>query len=150
MKEVQLSIDKAQVWNEVAKTAAYTGMKMQKDDLAYERIALVDEDKEMLERFWAESKSLVADNLKRMLKSETEEDGEYTVALRLSNAFKEELVDSMRQSLLSFFVSNILAKWFIITNKEEAEVQAKAAEVSLEDVLRKAYYKKQPMRPTYD
>lgn len=150
MTEIQLSIDKAQVYDEVAKTAEYVGSKMKEDNLAYERISLTDENGEMLDRFWDESKALVEDGLKRMLKSEDEEEGVYTLTLRLSDAFKESLVESMKRSLFSYFVMSIAAKWFIITNKEEAEGYAKAAAAQIEDVMRKAYYKKAPTRPTFD
>ncbi len=56
----------------------------------------------------------------------------------------------MGKSLRSYFIQSISAKWFVFTNKKEAGDYAAAATMHLDDVKRKAMYKRQPMRPRYD
>ncbi|MFT0204978.1 hypothetical protein ACMSFV_13305 [Bacteroides thetaiotaomicron] len=56
----------------------------------------------------------------------------------------------MERSLFSFFVMNITAKWYTFTNKEEATGYATEAATYMEDVMRKAFFKKRPIRPTYN
>lgn len=146
--EITLKINKEAVYEEVAKTTSYTGAKMEDGD-AYERIFTTDEDVEMLERFWNECKNLVCNSLKKVLVSETEADGEYSLRLGLSTAFDESLTDSMQRSLFSFFVMNITAKWYTFANKSEATGYATEAATYIEDIMRKAFYKKKPTRPTY-
>lgn len=146
MKNVILTIGKEAVYEEVARTTAYTGAKME-DESAYERMSTVDEDKEMLERFWQECKNIVCNNLKKMLLSETEADGAYSISLGLSSSFDEALTESMERSLFSFFVAGIAAKWFVFTNRKDAEVYAGEATSHLEDIMRKAFFKKRPVRP---
>lgn len=150
MKSIEFQIAKGEVYNEVAKTTSYTGAKMENDEDAYDRIFTTDEDKAMLERFWNESKNMVAGSLKKVLGIEQEVSDLYTLGLELSNSFDENLKESMQRSLFSFFVMNITSKWYTFTNKKEAESYAKSAATDMEDILRKAYYKKKPIRPTYE
>lgn len=150
MKKLILSVNKADVYNEVAKTTSYTGAKMENDVTAYTRIFTTEEDKDILERFWNESKNSVAGDLKKLLNEEKEENGTYTLTLEVSSSFDDNLIASMQRSLFSFFVMSIVSKWYIFTNKKEAESYATSALGDMEDVMRKAYYKKRPTRPTYD
>lgn len=147
--EHTLGVNKEAVYNEVAKTTAYTGAKMD-DGGKYDSIATTDGDKEMLERFWDESKNAISGSLKNFLTGEAETDGVYTMTLELSVSFNEGLLESMERSLFSFFVMNIVAKWYTFANKQEAGDYAAAAESNMEDIKRKAFSKKKPRRPTYN
>lgn len=149
MIEVTLTIDKESVYEEVAQTTSYTGAKMDDED-AYERIFTTDDDKSMLERFWNESKNAIANSLKRILLNEQETDGTYSLQLGLSSSFDEALTESMQRSLFSFFVMNITAKWYTFTNKQEATGYASEAATYIDDIMRKAFFKKKPSRPTYN
>ena len=130
MKSVTLRIEKKQVYNEVAQTTSYTGAKME-DEHAYDRIFTTDEDESMLERFWSESKNAICNSLKKMLVSEN-----------------GALTESMQRSLFSYFVMNITSKWYTFSNKGEAGEYALQAATYVEDILRKVFYKKKPIRPT--
>lgn len=149
MIEITLTINKEAVYEEVAQTTSYTGSKMD-DEHAYDRIFTTDEDKSMLERFWNECKNTVCNSLKRVLAGEAEANGVFSLSLELSTSFDEALTDSMQRSLFSFFVMNITSKWYTFTNKEEATGYASEAATYLEDIMRKAFFKKKPVRPTYD
>lgn len=149
MIKTALTINKEAVYNEVAKTTSYTGDKMD-DETAYDRIFTTDEDKTMLERFWDESKNTIANSLKRILLNEQEKDGTYTLLLGLSSSFDEALTNSMQRSLFSFFVMNITAKWYTFTNKDEVSGYAAESVTYIDDIMRKAFYKKKPIRPTYN
>lgn len=149
MKSVTLRIEKKQVYNEVAQTTSYTGAKME-DEHAYDRIFTTDEDESMLERFWSESKNAICNSLKKMLVSENETDGIYVLQLDVSNSYDEALTESMQRSLFSYFVMNITSKWYTFSNKGEAGEYALQAATYVEDILRKVFYKKKPIRPTYN
>lgn len=153
MVDITLTVDKEEVYEEVSRTTSYTGAKLEDtgDAGAYERIFTVDEDKIVLNRFWEECKNMVCNSFKKVLVSEEEtEEGAYVLTLGLSSAFDESLTESMQRSLFSFFVMNITAKWYTFANKSEATVYATEAATYIEDIMRKAFYKKRPTRPTYD
>lgn len=149
MIEIEFEIDKKNVYEEVAKTTSYTGAKMD-DERAYDRIFTTDEDQTMLERFWGECRNTICNSLKKILACEDEINGVYKLTLELSNSFDESLVGSMERSLFSFFVMSITSKWYTFTNKQEATGYATEAATYMEDVMRKAFFKKKPVRPTYD
>lgn len=146
--DLTLTVNREEVYKEVAQTTSYTGAKMD-DEHAYDRIFTTDEDKTMLERFWNESKTTICNALKRVLDSETEASGNYRLSLDLSSSFDEALTDSMQRSLFSFFVMNITAKWYTFTNKSEAAGYASEAATYMDDIKRKCFFKKKPTRPTY-
>lgn len=136
---------------EVAVTTAYTGGKMiDNDEHAPERISTVDEDESHLERFWEESRADISQELIGLVTFEGMTGTDYTLRLDVSKSFEEALLPSMRLALRSFFVHNIVAKWYIYTNKGEAGDYADKATTLLDDIHRKAVYKKKPTRPTYD
>lgn len=146
--EVTLTINKESVFNEVAMTAEYTGAKMA-DETAYERISLTDENREILNRFWNESKTLICGHLKRMFISEEDTKDSYTLSLELSESFGSQLTKNLESSLHHFFVANIISKWYALTNKEEAAGYATAAASYIEEIMRKAYSKEKPSRPSF-
>jgi hypothetical protein len=149
MINITLTIDKGEVYEEVAKTTSYTGAKMS-DEHAYGRIFTTDEDQTMLERFWNECRNTVCNSMKKVLASESEAGGVFSLSLELSNSFDEALAESMQRSLFSFFTMNITSKWYTFANKEEATGYASEAATYLDDIMRKAFFKKKPMRPTYN
>lgn len=165
--EIKLSISKEDVMQEIAVTTAYTGGKMDNDENALHRISTVDEDENHLERFWEESRADLCQELIGLVTFEgmvnnyvpIEPDDSahpvcvpkhYELRLDVSKSFDEALLPSMQLSLRSFFVHNIVAKWYIYTNKQEAGDYADKATTLLDDIHRKAVYKKKPTRPTYD
>lgn len=151
--EITLSIDKEDVMQEVAVTTAYTGGKMTDTDKnALQRISTVDEDESHLERFWEESRADICQELIGLVdyEGEAEEGSHYELRLEVSKSFDKALLPSMTVSLRSFLVHNIVAKWYIYTNKTEAGDYADKAATLLEDIHRKAVYKKKPTRPTYE
>ena len=151
--EITLSISKEDVMQEIAVTTAYTGGKMvDNDENALHRISTVDEDENHLERFWEESRADISQELIGLVAFEgmVGVEPHYELRLEVSKSFDEALLPSMKLSLRSFFVHNIVAKWYIYTNKGEAGDYADKATTLLDDIHRKAVYKKKPTRPTYD
>lgn len=155
--DIQLTINKALVLDEVAKTTSYVGAKAADDGTAYEHTFATDEDRVMLERFWIESCSAATDSLKPLLKTISSQeptrgyslDKDYSVTLEMPSNWDQKLQDSVTGSLFSFFANNIASKWFLITSKEDAEAYAQTAAGSLQDVELKLFYRKRPERPTY-
>lgn len=147
--EVELRVNKKQTIGEVADTTSYTGAKMDGDPKAFERISMVEEDRQHLERFWDESRAEVCRELRGLIADERMDGDDYVLELTLSNSFDEKLKESMRINLRSYFVHNITAKWYAYTNKGEAGAYADKAATLLDDVHRKAVWKKKPTRPMY-
>ena len=147
MTEVSITINKEEVYEEVAQTTSYTGAKMENDEKAYDRIFTTEGDRSQLERFWNESCVAVCETLKEFVKEERNERDSFSILLCLSSSFDPALEPAMKKELFSFFVTNIVCKWYVFTNKQEAGDFAASAVGMLEGVKRKAYYRRRPKRP---
>lgn len=155
MKNVSLTVNKAYVYDEVAKTTSYAGAKMMAEDInAYDRIFTTDEDRLLLERFWVETCNAVTNQFKPFLTSINSQPvshgvdltRNYVVELELSSSYDNNLTEAISTSLFSFFVASIVSKWFAFANKPEAESYTAGAIGIMDDVMRKIYYKKKPTR----
>lgn len=147
METIIIKISRIDVFNDVVKTASYTGAKMVGDDDAYERISITDQNLELFNSYWNVAVSLLCDNLKEMINSITNKNDELTLSLNVSSSFDISLVSSINASIKAFFVEIILGKWFEITNKKEFQARYNSGVEMLTDALRKLYYRKAPTRP---
>lgn len=154
---ITLTVNKANVYDEVAKASAYAGAKkMAEDATSYDRIFTTDEDRLLLERFWVETCNNTTNHLKQFVvsvKTQPISHGidlsrNYNVELDVSSAYDPVLTESVETSLYSYFVLAILAKWYALTNKVETEATALEAAASMNDVLQKIYHRKAPVRIT--
>lgn len=147
MRTIIINISRIDVFNDVAKTASYTGAKMVGDDDAYERISITDQNMELFNSYWNVAVSLLCDNLKEMIQTITHTSEGLTISLNVSNSFDISLVSSINASIKAFFVEIILGKWFEIANKQEFQARYNSGVEMLTDALRKLYYRKAPTRP---
>lgn len=155
---ISMTVNKALVYNEVAKTTAYTGAKASTDEdsSAYDRIFTTDADKIALETFWSETANAATDKLKEFITAVSTHapsnvvdlTQDYEVTLELSSSFDPTLRDSIESSLFSFFVATIVSKWFKYSNKEDVEEYQKTALGMMLDVRSKIYFRKKPTRIT--
>jgi hypothetical protein len=141
---VNIELNKEEVYEEVKKTSWYVGVKL--GDESYKIIAINDEDRIMLDRFFEESKSLAINRLIKVFDKEVFNlDNKVSyLYLKLSDDFNKNLLPGIVSSFKSFLALNILAKWFAFTNKPEAEQYATEAVAMLEDVAKKVRYKLRP------
>lgn len=155
MQNITLTVVKADVYEEIAKTTSYAGAKKIGEDVnAYERIFTTDEDRQMLERFWHDACNAVTTQMREFLSDVsalgdsfyTELQANYELELNMSDRFDNRLVNSIEKELFSFFVCFILSQWYSMTNVADAESQAKKAEGVMKNVMDKIYYTKPPVR----
>ncbi len=165
--EIEVSVDKSEVLDEVGRLTAYTGQRKEGDAGVYERISSTSGDADMLEQFWQASCSAMSDNLKPFIKElrydyETYEYSSsninvnpapisvshtgYYVKLELSGSYDTSLTGSMMESMKNFFICMMSSKWFKITSHDDAQSYADDAAGYMTDIMRKIYFKKKPSR----
>ncbi len=151
MNEMNISISKAEVYNEVTKTTHYSGAKAVGEDpaVAFDRIALTSADQELLDRYWGEACAMATECVRQFVETvgaQTAASTAYTATLSLPPNYDTRLNDSVLLSLKSFFVNYIVAKWNMSANKPDVSAYMTEAGNMLSDVRSKIYYRK---RPTY-
>lgn len=157
--ELELSVNKANVYDEVAKTTSYLGAKMMGEDAeAYKRIFTTDEDRLFLERFWVETCNSATEHLKPFIVSVDAQPvshgidltRNYKVRLEVSSAFDTSLREAIETTLHSYFVLSIASKWYAFASKSDVEYNATEATGLIEEALKMMYYRKRPMRADYE
>jgi len=152
--EIILTVNKANVYNEVAKTTSYIGSKKESGQGAYKRVFTSDDDRLMLERFWNECCDEATSCFKQFLfavsgvsyNNYVDLSAEYSVGLSMPSSFDEELTGSINSVLFNFFVKGICGRWLNVAEKDEAATYAAEAAALLNDLTQKIYYRKKPIR----
>lgn len=154
MQDITITIRKANVMEEVAKTTAYIGAKTTLSDgkKAFDQVFVTDEDKKMVERFWTEAADVMTNLTRRFITSVSDVtiDGSvnYVVNLSMSDRYDKNLTDSITTSMFSFFVSYIIGKWCEIVAKDDVKEYSDNATAMMESITQKLYHKIKPKRTT--
>ena len=149
MATISVTINRDEVYEEVAKATDYTGSKLlDTDQGARDRIRAVDENLNDLTRFWDESVSAMNERFKQILVSGTTISTTYTMVAEVSMSFDKALTSSIELTLKSFFIMSIIGQWFKFANKGEAKDYFLQAEDLLTAAERLIYSRKRPKLPT--
>lgn len=127
---------------------SYTGMKAGEEG-EYTRVSTTRHDEPLLDRFWIEACSQVQQGVRRYL-HESEINDTFSLTLHLPDLYNAANNFSINGDLFGFIVNSIAAKWYVITNKDEARESSGIAKFHLEQALKKISYKTPPVRPTYE
>lgn len=122
--EISITIDKAGVMAEVAKTSAYIGAKARTQDGGnlYGDIAATKEDEEMLGRYWEEACSNVAAAAKDFVTDTDGSEGGWTATLGMPEKYNEAFTGVLQQRATSYVVSYIVACWLLLCGMDAAVV----------------------------
>lgn len=158
MKQVDIKIHKAYVFNEVRKASQYIGQRLvsEQDPGAFTRVGLTEADNLLLERLWQEGCELALQTVRRYLAAheDTRTPGngcdlsrDFQAQLAMPDGFDEHLVPGIESSLTSYIVTTMLAKWCMVADKQDAQAYMQLAEVALQDANRKLFKRNRPQRP---
>ena len=145
--EIKLSVNRKDVFNEVATEASYVAVKNSAEVDLTKVVSIVDEDFEHLDMFFNDARISLVNELAEFVINESAEGDEYVITLSLSNSFNQAFVTTMNNSLFRYFVNYILSKWWIYTNKQDAGAYADSTAQYLQDIHKKALFKVKPKRP---
>lgn len=128
---MKIEISKRNVMEEVAKTTAYIGAKTQD----FDRLAIVDENDEMLERFWSECTADVTFALSNSIVGQCIDQE----AARFDVSVRETMFTSVRDSIFSYCVEKIVGKWLELSHREEAAAHIAEGEAHLTRLIDMAF-----------
>lgn len=148
MADFTLTIEKNDIYEEVAKTTAYIGKNTKLEDgkSAFDQIFVTEADLAMIERFFNESLDALRNVLKRFISGDSGADGTISWNLDMPSRFDDNLLSSINSSANSFMVNSIIGKWCEITANDKVKEYADNAAALLLDIKEKAFYKKKPTR----
>lgn len=143
MITVVLTVSKDTVYQEVAKTTAYTGAKMKDEPQAYDRIPVIEADKVQLDRFWEEACHTATQLFMPFLVT-TDQEVDYVATLQMSGSYDANLNDSVQGALGSMFINHLIRKWFEVTNRGDLELYQQLEIDALRKLRSMIYYRKKP------
>ena len=144
--DITININKDTILNEAAMTAEYVGANMPAEDKdAYTRMQMPEETKEQTVRFYGEALADVCAALQECVKSFAEDGTSMT--LYVPRLWNTSLLERLQRAVTSAVVNGILARWFMITNKTEAQVYAGLSATETDKAKELLYSRVRPKHP---
>lgn len=148
MKTIKIDIKRVEIDRELSKITSYTGAKgVPKPNLEdFDRIATVDEDASLLDRYWTNAYNVLAEHLREFLESTEADSEEMSFTLLLSSAYDDSLTQSVKEELFAFVAATMTKSWFDITYPDKsAEWEAESMRL-LAGISRKLFHRRKPTR----
>jgi len=148
MQRIKLEINKADVYEEVAKTTAYIGGKTldDKGKTMYDQVFVTEADQEMLERFWQGAINGLEVVLSSVLMGTAVNDESALLMLKMTDNFPMVLEGSLKTTAIDYVENQILAEWCAVSAKDEAEQYSKEAGALLMQVVNLIHKRMRPTR----
>ena len=145
---VTLTVEKEAVMQEVMRLTHYAGDRKTGDEGAYDRMAAMESDAEMLEQFWKAACTAVTELFKPYIKQVDSSGDTYEAVMDMPSLYDTSLNESIEGSLQGFFVNTMAGKWFALTDTDGKAAATAAAEALgyMQDVEKKMYHRKRPSR----
>lgn len=147
---LNISVNRDEVYREVDKITGYTGKKDSEDGSSYERIATIEENEEILQRYFNEACTTISDVIKRYV-SESPSLGfaEYSAVLSMPTNWDASMSSSVNESVKTCIIDHICCKWMRLVKSEEETKYATDAASALMEVRNKLAHIKKPSRSSY-
>lgn len=151
MQNLIITISKASVYDEVAKTTAYLGAKNvdANGKNLFDQVFVTDADKAMLEGFWSDAIKNLTFALQRNVGKVNEvgdEDGSVGIGLGMTDNWNDKLKGALNECFQQYVVNKILADWCGISHKDMVEQYTAKATEQLQEISNLVYARKRPTR----
>lgn len=119
MKTFNIEINKSHVFRQLAMNTAYRGVKHPTPSETYDRVAVVDADKPLLDTFLRESLIVVERALTEYIRLPTSEQKNIvTLCLEMPSNYDEHLQQTLKIAVEHAIAVQMMAKWVAITLPE--------------------------------
>lgn len=151
MKNIKIRIDSGTVFSEVEKTTVYTGARNPSENGVadadrYRRVAADSADRTMLGRYWLEAASAMLERLKGFMASASLGPEALEMSMSVSGSYDDTLTAGVEQSLLSYMVSAVAARWFRIALPGASGEYEADSQRHLSEAERQLYHRRAPRR----
>lgn len=149
MKDINITVKKDDVYEEVAKTSAYIGGKNVDGNGSslYDKVFVTDVDKEMLERFWQDALNSISFLVSGILShTDVDDDGNYTMSLMLPENFQMTQLPILHSTIVNYVENAIITEWCNVSAKDEVTAYAEQAAALLKQVRNLIYSRRRPIR----
>jgi hypothetical protein len=155
MKVIDIKLFRRKIYQEVARTTAYTGVKSEnaaslkdEDERAemFDRLATVDEDNPLLSDYLTEASAFAAEVLRSFIASVSLAGETLTFSLNASDSFDDTLTPVVVNNLNAFLTASVTARWFRLSCREKAAEWETEATRRIDSVLATLCHRMAPRR----
>ena len=143
---IQTSINKSDIFNEVAKLTSYIGDKSQGEGV-YDRVRTTDENEEILEEFFKVALQDVLVTLREYVGTTYSTANEVGFVFNVGSNYDATLVGRLADSIRGSIINSIVSHWFCLIDIENAKLYADKSAKELENALLIINNRKRPKRP---
>lgn len=119
-----ISLNSAEVYDEVGKITGYTGKKAAPDGTAYEVMATFGESSEVLGRFFLEACDSISYVLSRKLGGAPEvSEASYSATLNMPSNWNSDLSANLEGIAKTLVVDYVCAKWYRLCGSSDQETK---------------------------
>ncbi|MDE6769259.1 MAG: hypothetical protein K2J78_06000 [Muribaculaceae bacterium] len=151
MKEISLSVSRSRLYGEVARTAAYLGVKQAPADQPgehFDRLTVIDGDKVLLDRLSNEAALALVEHIKSCVAAIDLGEEVITVSLSLSDAYDSCLTVSVTGNFEAYMAAFVTARWLRLTLPAKEEVWMAESRRFLNEIASALYHRNPPRRHT--
>lgn len=148
MQKLTITISKAEVYEEVAKTTAYLGAKNvdANGKSLFDQVFVTDADKAMLERFWHSAMESLLYVLGDVLRSSTEDDEGTELWLGMTDNFPMTMAEPLKSTAIEYVENKIIGEWCAVADKGEVEQYSNQSGALLMQVVNIIHKRSRPRR----
>lgn len=151
--EIQLTIKKLDVLNEVGRTTAYYGMATGDGAPGYDTAAATPDDRELLETYWRGAKNDILRLSQRFTPlelsaaannqaSDMQED--FTLRLTMPSTWDGNTAEGLRNAMRLYLIHDITAKWAMRAIPSAAEGMATQSTADASTITQLLHHTKKP------
>lgn len=120
---ISIIINRVDIYEEVSKATSYTGAKQTdaEGNSAYNKIWASESEYDILREYLKEACSKLSYILSEWMTEDKSNDELYEIELRFAKNFNYSLIETLKETIKNYLFTYVLAKWYMITNKESAE-----------------------------
>jgi len=149
MIRLEFNVPKSRLEDAVAQNTAYTGAKASMgadSDGCYQRVATVDEDGALLERFVGEAFMAAVERLKGFVAEASLADGAAHLVMEMSESYDTGMRGAAEAAFEAYLAAAATARWMRIAMPEKAAEWDAEKDRLLDELVRNLYHRRRPRR----
>lgn len=146
MQIIKISISNSSIFEEISLASAYAGAKKDDEKGFYDRVATVNADETLLNRFVTEMHGVVADRFREFLTSTECGEEALGFTLEVSGSYDNSLTPSVKEDIFRGIVAGVISRWFRFTFPSQEETYRIQTDRFLERAYAKLCQRRKPRR----
>ena len=144
--DISIVITPSEILESVGMHSAYVGDRFVGDETAYGRISTTQSEEAMLTEALLDGRNVLIKTLEPFISSMVLEGSVWGIECSFPSRASSHALACIGDDANSYLRSFVLSKWYMVTNKQEAQAEALVAQGFLESIRTAIYTRTKPTR----